>query len=185
MKHNKFNSISVPLHAADNHFNSEQISALNNFFISNIFGRFAVLATKNTVIDINWSLEQIVYTDFYLRIAELLKWHEFDDVIIVYEDSTRLKSKLEKYAAGIGLTKTINDKVEKINIHYCVMKKSYIFPGLEVADFIIHTAGTSQRDLINRKISILADRKDFKNIFVNIENKYSSFLCIDKVTSKE
>lgn len=73
----------------------------------------------------------------------------------------------------------INDINVKINIHYCTINKKHTFSGLEVADFIIHSAVTALRDRINGKIRNLTDREDFDNIFKNKDSKYSSFIQID------
>lgn len=180
MKYEKFKIIETPLHSSGNIFNKEQIMALNNFFISNVFGRFAVLTSTSTKIDPMRALEQIVYLDFHNRIIDIIKWHEFENIIIIYEESKRLKPKLEKYS--VDISENVNGFNNKIDIHPCVMNKRKSFPGLEVADFIIHSAGTSLRDLIRGKINKLIDREDFKNIFANIDKKYSSFINIDSAT---
>jgi len=59
------------------------------------------------------------------------------------------------------------------------VKKNLVEPGLEVADFIIHTAGAQLRNRVNNKKNI---RKDFKVIFENMTEKYSSYIFIDKIS---
>ena len=74
----------------------------------------------------------------------------------------------------------------KIETHYCVVNKETALSGVEVADFIIHSAGTSLRDLINGKIYRLTDREDFNNIFNTTDKKISSFFQVNSAafTSK-
>jgi len=187
MKHEKFDLHDKPLHATGINFTYEQMTALNNFFLSSTFGRFAVISSKNTKNDTMLKLEQIVYCDFYNRVLEIIKWYKFENIIIIYDNSERLKPKLQKYAASIEFTEKVNGVDMKIDTHYCIMNKKDAFSGLEVADFIIHSAGTALRDLISGKISKLIDREDFRNIFEKIDSKYSSFIQIDSVsfTSRE
>lgn len=183
LKKNHFELKDKPLHAADIKFNNNQITELNNFFITHQFGRFAVLMSKNTSIDFELSPEYIVYADFYNRIIEILKYYNFENIVIIYEDSKKLKPKLESYAAGIILSEKINEVDNNIEIYYYAMSKQIAFPGLEIADIIVHTAGTSLRDKINGKITNLIERKDFSNIFEKIEKQHSSFLYIEKAVS--
>jgi len=182
MKHEKFDLTSNSLHATGSNFTSDQLSALNIFFLSNTFGRFATIASKNSNVDTRLKLEQIVYYSFYFRVCEIIKWYEFENIIIIYEDSIRLKPKLEKYAADIKFAEKVNGVDVSIDTHYCVLKKNNAFSGLEVADFIIHSAGTTLRDVISGKKSKLTDRKDFRNIFGGIDSKYSSFMQINSAT---
>jgi len=174
MKIENFDLIHKALHASENHYTYKQMTALNSFFSSNTFGRFAAISSKSTRIDAALQLEQIVYYSLYKRIVDIIKWYELDNIVIIYEDSVRLKPKLEKYTTGINFLEKINDINVKINIHYCTMNKKHTFSGLEVADFIIHSAGTALRDRINGKIRNLTDREDFDNIFKNTDSKYSS-----------
>lgn len=52
---------------------------------------------------------------------------------------------------------------------------------MEVADFIMHTAGTQLRDRISKKN---LKRKDFEVVFNGIDKKLSSCMFIEKITKK-
>ena len=52
---------------------------------------------------------------------------------------------------------------------------------MEVADFIIHTAGAQLRDRISKKN---LNRKDFEVVFNEIDKKLSSCIFIDKIIKK-
>jgi len=187
LKLDKFGLKGKPLHASGKCFTYEQRTALNNFFHSNTFGRFTTILSVDTQNDTLLELDEIVYRNFYNRILDIIRWYEFEDIIIIYDDSTRLKPKLQKYSAGIEITEKANGVETNFDTHYCVINKKYAFPGIEVADFIIHSAGTTLRDLLNGKIRKLTDREDFSYIFEKIDGKYSSFLHLNSVsfTSKE
>lgn len=182
LKKNNFETDNKPLHATDIKFSKKQITALNNFFISNQFGRFAVICSNDTHLDSNLLIDEMVYYSLHNRIGDILKWISFENIVIVFEHSERLKPQFEKYAGRINLSVKENDKDIDIDISHCVVNKQASFPGLELADLIIHTAGTTVRDKINNKINKFIERKDFDVIFNQIDNKYSSFFCIDKIT---
>ena len=182
-----FNLKNKPLHAAGNSFSYKQITAINNFFLSNGFGRFTTISSINTQIDTKLKMEQVVFYSFCTRVLEIIRWYEFDNIIVIYDNSERLKPKLQKYASGIEFSEKFNDVDKKIETHYCVVNKENAFSGVEVADFIIHSAGTSLRDLISGKICRLTDREDFNKIFNTTDKKLSSFIQLNSVafTSKE
>lgn len=187
IKHEMFNLEDKPLHASGNHFSFKQRTAINNFFLTNSFGRFTTISSLNTQIDTLLKLEQVVFYSFCNRVIDIIKWNEFKDIIILYDNSERLKPKLQKYASGIEFTEKVDGIDTKIDSYYCVVNKKTVFSGVEVADFIIHAAGTSLRDLLSGKISKLEDREDYNNIFNNTDRKYSSFIQLNKAifTPKE
>lgn len=182
MKDTHFNQSMYPLHASDNNFNSDQISALNDFFLQNKFGRFASLASLNTTVDTILQIEQIVYFSAINRIIDISKYSTFNKIVIIYEHSDRLMPKLEYYNKDISFT---DESGVAIPIEFCCANKSLCIPGIEIADFIVHSAGTSLRDKISNKITNLSERKDFSNIFVNVDENYPSFLYLNNVSYNE
>lgn len=170
------------LHAADlRNLTKIQIDAFNKFFTTKLFGRFAVLATHKTLVDPKLNLVQSMFFSFYNRILEILKWTQFSNIVIIYEDSKRLIPKLELCSANTQMEEHDID----IEIISGKMDKKIGFSGLEVADFIIHSAGTTLRDQLYHRITKLEERPDFKNIFSSIDEKYTSYMKIDKVIFNE
>ncbi len=186
MKLKMFNLKNKPLHAAGNSFSYKQITAINNFFLSNEFGRFTTISSLNTQIDTILKMEQVVFYSFCKRVLEIIKWYEFENIIVIYDNSERLKPKLQEYASTIDFAEKLNGVDTKIETHYCVVNKETALSGVEVADFIIHSAGTSLRDLINGKIYRLTDREDFNHVFNTTDKKISSFFQVNSAafTSK-
>lgn len=182
IKRKYFKKSDQPLHATDITFESCHFEAYNNFFSSQNFGRFTVIASTNTTIEPPIDLIQTTIYSLYYRIIDILKWTTHNGIFLIFEDSDRLKPKLEKYSSEIHVFENVNGADVEININHCVMSKKTAFPGLEIADFIIHSAGTTCRDRINGKISKLCERKDFDAIFNNIDPKYTSFLNINSAT---
>jgi hypothetical protein len=173
-----FGLTNSPFHTTDINFNNKQITALNWFFKSFLFGRFATVASATTEISPQLKLEHIAYITFCNRMLDIIRWTNFEDIIIIYEDSKRLKPKLNH----IINTVNIDEDGRNIDISYIAGSKKLMISGLDVADLILHTAGTTVRDLEIRKISKLKQRKDFATIFESVDDRYSSFLYINKVT---
>ena len=173
-----FPDVVGPFHKADiGRFTDEQYSAIVEYFERARIGRFASVASSETQIPTNITLLQAVYGSLHNRILEMLKWMPFTDVFIILEDSN-LKPKLERYSTGLVFCEEIDGSKKEIPIHYGVMSKKLDFPGLAVADYIIHTAGTTYRDLLNGKLKNNHDRLDFKAIFDPSDRKLSSFIYI-------
>ena len=52
---------------------------------------------------------------------------------------------------------------------------------LEIADFIIHSAGTTCRDVISGKLNKGTERKDFACIFSGVDERMCSFMLINRI----
>jgi hypothetical protein len=60
------------------------------------------------------------------------------------------------------------------------MSKSLHEPGLEVADFVLHVAGSQTQDRLNGKAGW---RRDFDSVFHNIDQNLVSGIEIDEVVA--
>ena len=74
--------------------------------------------------------------------------------------------------------KKIDREADEIKIELGLLPKSASMPALEVADFIIHTAGTQTRSRIS---GYEKPRKDFEIIFRNVDNRLVSFMEITSI----
>jgi len=61
------------------------------------------------------------------------------------------------------------------------MTKAPNEPGLVVADFIAHTAGSTVKDKLRGKISQHHKRRDFKNVFIPQDDRWVSFIEVDEI----
>ena len=184
MKDRFFNGREKILHAKDLFHPTEcQINTIAELFKNNIFSRVAAVLSTKTINNTEYDIYNIIARCLYNRIIDIAKWTCFKSVVIMVEDSQRCNALAKKYFPAYGFqeyNKEIN-KDTKMPSNYYFVKKDLVEPGAEVADFIIHTAGAQMRNRINNKIK---SRKDYKIIFEDINEKYSSCMLIDKISKK-
>lgn len=178
-----FDKALLPLHASalpKNKMTNAHFDAINNFFAANAFGRFACLLsdrTENTSICDSFFV--IAIADLHERIRTLMQWLTFDAVVMFIESSERTKQKITNSFSQYGLKA---GDIE-IPIHHFFMHKMHNHPGIIVADFIVQTAGSTVASKGRNKIQNYTDRRDFKNVFCSVDEKLSSFIEINAVTS--
>ena len=103
---------------------------------------------------------------------------------MIFESSQRTDKIIAHFFSNYKFEETINGTKQAIPIERYRMSKSDIEPGLEVADFIIHSAGTTIRDVQKGKLSKPLERKDFECIFKNVDERLSSFMFIKEIARK-
>jgi hypothetical protein len=159
MKARHFGGANVPLHASDLRDPSEQqLEALNQFFETNPFGRFAVTMTRKTVLPEQIKPIQAMPGLLRRRWEELTpRFQPFPvEVAFIHEASARGEALLERYF-GPSIV-TIDGK--RVNVHHGIMPKGD--EALEVTDFIVHTAGGQARHGIKPNGRV---RRDFEAVF--------------------
>ena len=157
-----------------------QINALSDFFKKNKFARIAAVMSNKTINNTEYDVYNLIARDLYERILDVAKWTCFNRVIFIIEDSERCNSLAQRFFPSYKFEE-YNDKLNKkieIPSEYFFCDKERVEPGMEVADFIIHTAGAQLRDRISKKN---LNRKDFEVVFKGIDKKLSSCMLIDKV----
>jgi|HubBroStandDraft_6_1064221.scaffolds.fasta_scaffold345952_1 hypothetical protein len=141
MKARHFGGAGVALHAsALRNPTPDHLDALNAFFRSQTFGRFAVTMPASAALN---GLEPIRIMPGLLRRRwqELLpRFHPLPaEVAFIHEESERGDILLERYFGPSIVTMD----GRPVTVHHGVMPKGD--EALEVADFIIHTAGGQAR----------------------------------------
>jgi len=181
MKADYFGGHDVALHATGMHsINKDQIEALSNFFLTNPFSRFCAIMKITTSIIGKTKLNpyQIVCGTVGKRIEKISIYYPFNSLVMIFESSDRTDFLA---AENFGSMRALIDG-EKIPVNKFRMNKSLREPGLEVADFIIHTAGSLVR---NRMAGKQKWRKDFDCIFHNVDQRLVSYIEIDSVKQNE
>ena len=118
----------------------------------------------------------------YKRILDILQrilnhGLAFSEVVMIIERSERTKYKVTQNFSQYELQLMSR----KIPIHRYFMTKAPNEPGLVVADFIAHTAGSTVRDKLRGKISQYLKRRDFNNVFTPKDDRWVSFIEINEV----
>lgn len=160
-----------------------QINAMSEFFKKNKFARVAAVMSNKTINNTEYDIYNLVTSALYKRVLDVANWTCFNRVIFILEDSERCNSLAKKFFPSYKFEEYDNKLNKKIEISskYFFCNKEKVEPGLEVADFIIHTAGAQLRDRISKKN---LNRKDFEVVFNEIDKKLSSCIFIDKITKK-
>lgn len=170
-----FADVPRPLHAASlQNLSSEQLGALSCFFEKFEFFRIAVTASAESVKEVENSFIEIAGTLLYECICEIGKWAVFERLFIVFEESERVEMKVIQSLSGRKIRQNSNE----IKIELGLVPKSASVPAMEVADFIIHTAGAQTR---NRAAGTKEIRKDFEIIFRNVDNRLVDFREITRI----
>ncbi|MCJ7790771.1 MAG: DUF3800 domain-containing protein [Candidatus Atribacteria bacterium] len=161
-----------------------QINAISDFFKKNKFARIAAVMSYKTINKTEYDIYNIVTSTLYKRILDVAKWTCFNSIILIVEDSERCNSLAKKFFPSYKFEEYDYKLNKKTNLpsKYLFLSKDKFEPGMEVADFIIHTAGAQLRDRINKKN---LNRKDFEVVFQSIDKKLSSCIFIDKINKRD
>jgi hypothetical protein len=154
---------------------SRKRSLLTEFFKFQEFGRFAVTLTSKTTVPGHLATHNVISAAIKKRWEELAtRMNPIPtEVAFFFEASQRTDELIQRYFSPIHVIIEQN----AVPAHYGLMDKSSGDPTLEVADFIIHTAG---RQAFNWSEGKMGFRRDFQDIF-HANPLWSSFHAIGEV----
>jgi len=160
-----------------------QINAMSEFFKKNKFARVAAVMSNKTINNTEYDIYNLITSALYKRVLDVANWTCFNRVIFILEDSERCNSLAKKFFPSYKFEEYDDKLSKKIEVpsKYFFCNKEKVEPGLEVADFIIHTAGAQLRDRISKKN---LKRKDFEVVFNGVDKKLSSCMLIEKIIKK-
>ncbi len=173
-----------PLHASDlGHPSKEVVDAFNEFFDNYEFGRIAVTSSDRTIIEIQESIEAIIAALLWDRVKEVqskMGWNNISDILVLIEENQRLLPALRQEFIS---KKLYNQNQEEIKVEYNTILKDPYFAGLEVADFVIHTAGRQARIMRNHLFdeNVSESKPDFRQMFEGKSGKRSSYLSLSRI----
>jgi hypothetical protein len=114
-------------------------TAIRAFFSEQPFGRLAYISSASTQYAGTGGVDDVIVRStlavLLRRIVEVAKWMPFSSIAVIFEQSEHLTPRLE--AASNGLQFEEDGRV--IPHEWYVLQKSVGEPGLEVADFMMHT----------------------------------------------
>jgi hypothetical protein len=151
-----------------------QLNAIGQFFHDHCFGRVAAVLTDRALLDPSLKLYAIVARSLLERIAEIARHHPISNVALVFEESTRTDAlaatSFEGYRLQIG---QMGQPVRQVSVQKFRMAKSSGEAMLEVADFVMHTAGNEARTRMDGAVP--SGRKDFDVVFRAVDPRIISF----------
>lgn len=179
MKSRWFGGADVRLHAAAlGRPTEDQMAALNHFFVNFQFLRVATVLTDRTTLEVPESLYHLAVATVIDRIKTVAKWLPVTTIAIVVEASERGDPLARKFFGKFGAFEVQRQGVwHEIPITYFFAPKGTV-AALEVADFVIHAAGTTVRQRM--RPGPTPKRPDFEAVFQPAEKRLSSFMQVTK-----
>ena len=172
LKNDYFKGADKPLHASElNSPTPQQLEALNDFFKNNNFFRIAGIACKNSTIDGDIGIYEIV-TICLFKLITRIRTGKITSIALIIEESSRDYKFVRRYFKQHKIMTSDGEMPTR----YFLGGKSLNLSGLEVADFIVHTAGAQVRNRFINKSN--KDRKDFEVIFKDVDKKLTGFGAI-------
>jgi hypothetical protein len=150
----------------------EQITAIADFFRSNHFGRFAALVSADTERDSTVPAYQIAAQQILDFVTGLVNVFNCEGIALIIEDSQRTNRLARAYFEGYEIVRGSGEI--SVPLMKFRMRRSVGEPLSEVADFIVHTAGSQTRSA--RKGYAWDARRDFEAVFRSIDPSLVPFI---------
>jgi hypothetical protein len=167
----------APLHASKlkvDELTQGQIEAITSFFTSQPMARIAVTVTSVTKLHPDLPTVELVSKALLNRMAEVAKCWQFGRMAVVIESSERADTLLQATLRDLRLE--VDGAVLPAEIFF--IPKSAHEPALEVADFLIHTAGAQAKWKVDGRSGF---RRDYKAMYQSPDPKLVSRFDIDLV----
>lgn len=180
LKERHFGGSEVGLHASEvGKPGEEQIEALAEFFLSQPFYRFYAIAKTTTTINGVLDPYHLVAGSMLKQVTKIASRCVLDSIAMIFEQTDRLDLPAARFFSAYEFS---YDDGTVVPVEWRRMSKSLHEPGLEVADFVLHVAGSQTRDRLKGRTRW---RKDFDSVFHNIDQNLVSGIEIDEVTPTE
>jgi len=175
MKRTHFGGTEVALHGFNSYrYSVEQKSGLCQLFKHNNFFRFSHMMSREVELPEGYEPYNFAAAGLLKCIEKSTQLYSIDSIAIIFEESHRGDKFIPRYFSPYECLK---DDGGVVPMEWCLMPKSSIEPGLEVADFVIHSAGAETLARINGNTN---PRKDVDCIFYSVDSSLSRHVEIIK-----
>jgi hypothetical protein len=164
----------TPFHAADldpKKMTKVQMDNLNSFWKKFEFLRVASITGDTSSFGNGAVPREVVYGSLKNRILSVIQPWQFGSITLCFESSDRLNDETVRNFHNFNLER---GRV-KVVVNQSFLPKNVCEPGMEIADFIMHSSGCQAR--ITNK-SDISKRRDFEAIWNSIDKKFMSYLFI-------
>lgn len=183
IKRDYFGDPEIPLHAAElRNLTQAQMEAFGNFFKNHPFFRFAALVTKDTNAETREERYLAASMMFLRHIAQIGRYAPFRRAVFIFEASQRTDKLAYRTFNTLQMHGREGDEEYEVRLEMLRGAKGLCDPALEVADFVIHTAGGGARKKLRGERML--DRPDFEAVFGSFDEPISWFFCIDSVYAR-
>lgn len=165
------------LHAAELKMDSlskESLNELGKFFVKSLIKRIATVISDKTFFEDNYGNYQVAASVVSKKITEIsLQNPDLKSIAIFFEHSDSGNKLIKKYFRDIDF----KNHGMTADIERYIARKG-VTPGLDIADFIMHAAGTQTKNRISGDNKY---RQDFEAVFKKCAPELQYFLEITKI----
>jgi Protein of unknown function (DUF3800) len=171
LKEEVFGMQDKPLHASQilRTATAEQRRNLLRFFSNGLFSRFAAVIRSDSSIPLSTVPYQIVAGVVYRAISKIAYPYPLDSLALIFEDSERGNRLAHQYFGPMKCE--LEGKEIPVKKHR--MAKGTLEPGLEVADFVVNTAGRHIRHAM--KTGRREPNDLFRATFANVSSLLTAY----------
>jgi hypothetical protein len=179
IKDRYFGGADKPLHAVDvKRSPQEALGAVSGCF-RNPFGRFAAVTTDELLLAAPMSCYEAVGHAVVNQVARIASHFIFHEAVVLFEESERTAGMTQRFFSTMRMKAQGPSGMEDIPVTCFFGSKQLAEPICEVADFVMHAAGTAVN--AHRSGTPLLNRKDFQVVFQPTPDSLGQFLHLMKV----
>lgn len=177
MRASLFPEFTGPLHAAEvGSVTGERAAPLGDFFCTAEFARLAAVVSNRTLLESDLPPYKLVARQVLEQIARLVGRRNCDGVAMIVEESSRTDRLAAAFFDRYDIELQRGLERWKLPFLKFRMPKSAEEPLLEIADFVMHVAGSQVRDALSGRD--WGKRRDFRAIFLTEPDPRVEFLEI-------
>ncbi len=183
LKATSFGDSGKSLHASGTQFTGDQIAAISEFFRDHHFFRFAAVVHSSARLAAELPpYAQIAHTVMD-QLRQAVSTLHVSRIVICVEESTRGDRLARRYLSPFE-TLFLRDEWHEweVPVLRYTGSKALGDAGLEVADFIMHSAGTQVRETARGTTDYANPRKDFQVVFKSQQDENCWFTELKQVT---
>jgi hypothetical protein len=179
MKDQYFEGADSTLHANELRTPTKnQLKALSSFFALRNFARLAAVASGKSLLPNDYSPYQIVSRAFLARVERIALSFTFSRIAILVESSERANALAERHVGPYNKADVeYFGRTMRVPIDHYFVPKAMNEPGVEIADFVMHSVGGQVR---TQCAGLTGFRKDFTAVFRDAPPELVQYMCIQQ-----
>lgn len=177
MKAQYFGGASKPFHTKDITISRRRFSALSTFFLRP-FPRFAAMTKRSTINSTRLGNYELTASSLMMRAQKIASWQPAERMVFIFESSQRLDPIADKAFPMVEFIEDVGGEKKSVPVEWFRMSKAAGESGLEIADFIIHTAGARVRQR-ERQATASRVSESFDMVFRSVNETLVSFFEVD------
>ena len=175
LKRQHFGDPRVSLHAVNyRSWTPAQREAIGQFFASRYFARIGAVTTRATILAPGLSVYEATATGLTLQLRNILPLFDLSSITFLFESSQRGDRLAERFFRRFRVLAATEGGQLSVPLKFFSAEKGVADPLLEVADFVMHCAGSAVRDRLEGKDH--RKRRDVQVVFERIGHPVASYV---------